>query len=90
MASDTQLLCLACGEGPLVTTNRRNILSSSSQHVIPLWRHMVEMEFERRNQYVALDIVLSASQHTFMCRKCFYAYEKVLKTQEVRITIKLS
>lgn len=49
-----------------------------------LWKVAVERELERRGhgQDLDLDSVIS-SRDSFMCKKCFYAYEKLLEAKKV-------
>ena len=75
------VLCLACGEVTSRTSDRRNLRNSSSQHVIPLWKDLVAEELSKRNQHADLDDLVSGNSG-YMCRKCFYAYEKYLKVKE--------
>ena len=62
------------------STDRRNLNSISSQHVVPVWKNIVAKELEGRCLSVNLCDPLCSTAH--MCRKCFYAYEKLLKATE--------
>ena len=65
----------------------RNLRSSVSQHVVPLWKSIISQELEKRNQQADLDCMIASAGDSQrvrqMCRKCFYTYEKVLKAQAV-------
>ena len=86
-SSNTPVLCLGCGERTRGPWDRRNLTSSVSQHVVPLWKSIISKELEKRNQQADLDFVIAGAGDSQrvgqMCRKCFYAYEKVLKAQAV-------
>ena len=85
--TNTPVLCLGCGESTRGPWDRRNLKSSVSQHVVPLWKSIIRRELEKRNQQADLDCVIAGpgdpDRVGQMCRKCFYAYEKVLKAQAV-------
>ena len=92
-ASDT--LCLACGELISKATERRNIFTSSSQHVTASWKTFFKRELENRKQYGVLEttfpesgeiVAANIGNQKYVCRKCFYAFEKFLKFEEVRTT----
>ena len=75
MANDGGVLCLGCGEGVTVqrSSERRNLTSPSSQHVIPLWKEVVGSELQRMGKVADLESVVSGSEAGgYMCRKCFY------------------
>ncbi len=82
-----QVICLACGEVTRRSSDRRNLKSSASQHVVPLWKTTITSELQKRNQLADLDGLISGSSEPHgaghMCRKCFYAYEKVLKAKAI-------
>ena len=81
------VLCLGCGEVSPRSSDRRNLMSNSSQHVVPLWKKTIASELQKRNQLIDLDGLISGwgEPHRAgqMCRKCFYAYEKVLNASAV-------
>ena len=84
MANDGGVLCLGCGEGVQRSSERRSLTSPSSQHVIPLWKEVVGSELQRMGKVADLESVVSGSgAGGYMCRKCFYACEKVLKARAV-------
>ena len=72
--------CLACGDSVL-SANRRNLNTSASKHVVPIWKEIASKELEKRQYGVDLDDLLAGSgdpASRCMCRRCFYAYEKLL------------
>ena len=94
-ASDT--LCLACGELISKATERRNIFTSSSQHVTASWKTFFKRELENRKQYGVLEttfpesgeiVAANIGNQKYVCRKCFYAFEKFLKFEEVQLNNK--
>ena len=85
-------LCLACGEVTR-SADRRDLSTSASRHVVPLWKEIVGNELEKRKRQVDLDSLLSGfcnpTQVSHMCRRCFYGYEKSLNARtaiEARIS----
>lgn len=96
-ASDT--LCLACGELISKATERRNIFTSSSQHVTASWKTFFKRELENRKQYGVLEttfpesgeiVAANIGNQKYVCRKCFYAFEKFLKFEEVQLNNKIN
>ena len=77
------VLCLGCGEVVQRSSERSNLMTTTSQHVVPLWKEVVGSELQRRGRVMDLDGIVSESGARYMCRKCFYAYEKVLKARAV-------
>ena len=53
------VLCLACGEVTSRPSDRRNLSSASSQHVVPLWKEIAAEECQRQNMTADLDSVTS-------------------------------
>ena len=53
------VLCLACGEVTQRPSDRWRMKSSTSQHVVPLRKHIVSRELEKRNQQADLDQIIS-------------------------------
>ena len=87
MASCVAGLCLGCGK---ITekTDRRNLLNTPSQHVLSLWKHMLKLQLDKGTDQVDLERMISDAhllqkELRYMCRSCFYAYNKVVKAQEV-------
>ena len=96
-ASDT--LCLACGELISKATERRNIFTSLSQHVTASWKTFFKRELENRKQYGVLEttfpesgeiVAANIGNQKYVCRKCFYAFEKFLKFEEVQLNNKIN
>ena len=52
---------------------------------MPMWKQVASKELEERGQHVDLDGLISGygdpAKVGYMCRKCFYSYEKLLSTQ---------
>ena len=74
------VVCLGCGESVQRSSERRKLASSSSSHVVPLWKKTMSSQLLKHNLHADLDQLLAGSRRTAgqMCRKCFYSYEKVL------------
>ena len=87
MSSASAVVCLGCGSITRRSSDRRNLNSVASQHVAALWKTTMTSELQKRKQLVDLDCLISGSDETSkpgkMCRKCFYAYEKVFNAKTV-------
>ena len=70
--------CVACGEVAVKRGDRRSLRSSASEHVLPLWKSTIEKALEKVRM---TDLEETGTEQ--MCRRCFYAYEKVLKAHAV-------
>ena len=81
--SPSDFVCVACGE--LARKNNRRILGkrgSVSEEVTLLWVNTIQKKLGSRN--VSLDVdSLIASGLAYMCRKCHYLYDKLVKAHEV-------
>ncbi len=80
------VVCLACGDDLSNRSgDRRTLLTASLQHVVPLWMSIVSKELAKRNETAELESLVSGDgdveQAGKMCRKCFSAYERLLKVQ---------
>ena len=77
---------LGCGVVTRVTDRRK--LNAVSQSVVSLWKNLVTEELQKRDrlQFVDLDYIISGSGDPgtagHVCGKCFYKYEKMVKTKE--------
>ena len=71
-------LCLACGEVTSRLSDRRNLSGPTSQHVVPLWNEIIMEGSQRQNKALGLE----TGQSGYMCRRCFYAYEKCIKLKD--------
>ena len=80
--SATAPLCLACGEHTV--KKDRRVLGGTSERVTLLWKETISSELEKRKEDVDLDELLCPGPG-YMCRKCFYAYDKMLQNKEVGI-----
>ena len=80
-ASSLKNICLACGE-QAVRKDRRVIggISGESGAVTLLWKEFIVKELEKRGEQVNIESVFES----YMCRKCYYAYQKLLKAKEVK------
>lgn len=74
--------CLSCGD--LAVAGDRRVLGrgSGSDTVTSLWKKLITKELERRNTQLDIDSLIS-QEEGYVCRKCFHAYEKLLKNTEV-------
>ena len=80
MERDLAGTCLACGDSVL-PANRRNLNTSASKHVVPIWKEIVSKELVKRKYDVNLDDFLTGSSDPAswcMYRRCFCTYEKLL------------
>ncbi len=78
----TSAICLACG-GVAAVGSRRIIKTQSCDGVSILWKEEIERELEKKGEALDLDHLISSQQEAYMCRKCFYAYEKLLEAKKV-------
>ena len=62
------VLCLACREVTSRPSDKKNLSSASSQHVVPLWKETAPEECQR-NMTVDVDSAISGNTG-YMCRKC--------------------
>jgi len=85
-------LCLDCGITINKASDRRNLCGSPSQTVLSTWKKLLKAEFEKRGCLAVFDSLFTLNgeirtknygNQKNMCRKCFYLYEKTLKSQEV-------
>ncbi len=76
----TSAICLACG-GVAAVGSRRIIKTQSCDGVSILWKE-IERELEKKGEALDLDNLISSQQEAYMCRKCFYAYEKTTRSKE--------
>lgn len=76
------VVCLACCDITSRASKRRNLSSSSSSHVVPLWKEIVQEEIQKQDRNIDIDSVVDPDRSGYMCRKCFYAYEKYMKLKE--------
>ena len=81
MAAANKDVCFACGEAVPRASERRNLTSSSSIHVLNLWKAVLQSELERRESAERFRDIIAGTGAMHMCRKCFYSYEKVLNAR---------
>ena len=74
--------CLACGE--LSQKRDRRVLcgSNTSEAIILLWKRVISKELQSRKQEIDMDRLLSPGLG-YICRKCHYAYDKLLKAEDI-------
>ena len=81
--SGNQVICFGCGQALYQSSQRRNLTGAASSHVIPLWKAVLESQFERRGTATPVAMVvqdvIERKRAGFMCKRCFYAYDKLLK-----------
>ena len=81
MAAANKDVCFACGEVVPRASERRNLTSSSSTHVLNLWKAVLQSELKRRESAERFRDIIVGTGAMHMCRKCFYSYEKVLNAK---------
>lgn len=67
--------CVGCGESVGYDRHRRLLQSEVSQHVVPLWKHILNLEGQNHTSR-ARKLVEAGAR---MGRKCFTAYERCTK-----------
>lgn len=78
-SSETEI-CLACGGVAVV--RKRRVLGNGTKEVTLLWKEILVNAMEEEGK--ELDITNFFSQkERFMCKNCFYAYNKVIEKKEV-------
>ena len=86
------VLCLGCGTTINHSSDRRNLCGNSSKTVLSAWKEFLKAEFEKRGCLAVFDSLFTTDgqirttdhgNQKNMCRKCFYLYEKTLKSLEV-------
>ena len=78
-------LCLACGESA-VEKDRRVLGGSgnTSEQVTLLWKRIFLKELDKRSEQLHFDLDgLIHQQRSYICRKCYYAYDKLCETEKV-------
>ena len=75
------MACLACG-GVAGIRERRVLGVSRSEKVTVLWKETILKVLEREGKQLDIDNLISQDQG-FMCRKCFYGYNKLIEKKEV-------
>ena len=81
-------ICLACGE--LTIKKDRRVLGgsgSASEQVTNLWRETIANELRRRSKVLDFDSLIHPGAG-YLCRKCYYSYEKLLETREVQSVLR--
>ena len=76
------IICLGCGTATKRSSDRRYLYSSASSHVLPLWSSTITTQLKQSHPQLELDSLLAEVGRPYLCRKCFYGYEKVLKGTE--------
>ena len=74
--------CLACGELSQKRDRRVHCGSNTSKAIILLWKRVISKEQQSRKQEIDLDGLLSPGIG-YICRKCHYAYDNLLKAEDV-------
>ena len=70
-------VCLGCGTNTQLDRHRRRLQSESSQHIIPLWSHIFNLELQKGESGSRASGLVRAGAK--LCRKFFNAYEKCTK-----------
>ena len=76
------VLCVGCGDDlSWKSSERRNLESVSSKPVLELWKTMFIQELNDKEIDVEGFVERLIKDHR-ICRKCFYAYDRLLKLQK--------
>ena len=75
--------CAACGDTERVkkSSGRRKVTTSSSRNVYSLLESIIGNKISERNLQV--DVAQLMEETAYMCKNCFYAYEKHIQSLEV-------
>ena len=88
----SMVVCLGCGITINHSSDRRNLCGNSSKTVLSAWMNFVKAELEKKGclavfeSLFTIDGQIRTKNHgnqKNMCRKCFYLYEKTLKSLKV-------
>ncbi len=82
--SSASPICLACGE--LAAKKDRRLLDISGRVTI-YWKEIISQELEKTQPQIDDVNELLCPGPSFMCRKCFYAYDKLLLAKEVGLLV---
>ena len=80
VASTEKHVCLGCSE--VTQKKSRRVLGSTSEQVTILWKDVISKELELRSKQINLDNLLHPGR-SYMCRRCYYAYDKLLQAKNV-------
>ena len=56
--SGNKVICFGCGQALYQSSQRRNLTGAASSHVIPLWKAVLESQFERRGTAIPVAMVV--------------------------------
>ena len=75
--------CAACGDTERVkkSSGRRKVTTSSSRNVYSLLESIIGNKISERNLQV--DVPQLMEETAYMCKNCFYVYEKHIQSLEV-------
>ena len=79
-------MCLGCGQTTRRSWERRNLHSSVTKEVTQLWKATLTSALQKRNSEADVDSLVCAScgaHSEYICRMCFYAYQRILKAKAV-------
>ena len=82
-------LCLASAS-PTLVRGRRILGTPESERVTLVWKETVLNVIQKEGKGIDADSIITRKER-YMCKKCFYAYEKFAEKKEVgRIFLKLA
>ena len=67
--------CVGCGDDVSNAKGKRSLLTTVSQHVVPLVEMFVEEELTRLGREESFDSFI-ATHNGKLCRKCFSSFER--------------
>ena len=80
-SSSGAALCLACAS-PTLVRGRRILGTPESERVTLVWKETVLNVIHKEGKRFDADSIITRKER-YMCKKCFYAYEKFAEKKEV-------
>ena len=74
-------LCLSCAS-PTLVRGRRILGTPESKRVTLVWKETVLNEIQKEEKQFDADSIITRKER-YLCKKCFYAYEKFAEKKEV-------
>jgi len=71
--------CLGCGNDIKDAKGNRLLNTKSSEHVLPVWKRVIEEEINRRGMVAEILKTETLTSTGRMCRQCFSKYERISK-----------
>ena len=80
-SSSSNVFCLACADIAVIR-GRRVLGVPESERVTLLWKETVKSVIQKEGKQFDADSIIRKKE-AYMCKKCYYAYEKFADKKEV-------